>query len=114
MGRGFFQWSGLGVAVAMLFFQQPATAGERKAPAARPAFVKASTSVALSPALGFAVTSGRDRTAAETTASRKEEPRETNAGSPPKRKTITFFRRGDISVQPVIGGVNGAQLSIGF
>ena len=35
-----------------------------------------------------------------------------------ERKGITFFRLdpkfGDVSVQPVIGGVNGAQISVGF
>ena len=38
--------------------------------------------------------------------------------SPSERKNVTFFRLdpklGDISVQPVVGGVNGAQLSMGF
>ena len=38
--------------------------------------------------------------------------------SPQERKSITFFRLnpklGDVSVQPVVGGVNGAQLSVGF
>jgi hypothetical protein len=40
--------------------------------------------------------------------------------APGKRQTITFFRfsnskLGEVSVQPVVGGgVNGAQLSIGF
>ena len=38
--------------------------------------------------------------------------------SPRERKTITFFRLdpkfGDVAVQPVVGGVNGAQLSVGF
>jgi hypothetical protein len=40
------------------------------------------------------------------------------ATSPAERKNITFFRLdpklGDVSVQPVVGGVNGAQLSVGF
>ena len=41
-------------------------------------------------------------------------------GPPPRheRKGVTFFRfgskLGDVSVQPVMGGVNGAQLSVGF
>ena len=38
--------------------------------------------------------------------------------APSERKHITFFRLdpklGDVSVQPVVGGVNGAQLSVGF
>lgn len=37
---------------------------------------------------------------------------------PSERKSITFFRFGSavggVSVQPVVGGVNGAQLSVGF
>ena len=44
---------------------------------------------------------------------------ENGPATPPReRKSITFFRLdpklGDVSVQPVIGGVNGAQLSVGF
>lgn len=38
--------------------------------------------------------------------------------APSERKTMKFFRLdprlGDVSVQPVVGGVNGAQLSVGF
>jgi hypothetical protein len=38
--------------------------------------------------------------------------------SPRERKSLTFFRLdpkfGDVSVQPVVGGVNGAQVSLGF
>jgi hypothetical protein len=38
--------------------------------------------------------------------------------SPRERRNVTFFRLdpkfGDISVQPVVGGVNGAQLSVGY
>jgi hypothetical protein len=46
-------------------------------------------------------------------------PREKGPTTPPaERKSITFFRLnpklGDVSVQPVVGGVNGAQLSVGF
>jgi len=37
---------------------------------------------------------------------------------PHERRNVTFFRLdprfGDISVQPVVGGVNGAQLSVGY
>jgi hypothetical protein len=40
------------------------------------------------------------------------------ATSPAERKNITLFRLdpklGDVSVQPVVGGVNGAQLLVGF
>jgi hypothetical protein len=38
--------------------------------------------------------------------------------APQERKSITFFRLdsklGDVSVQPVVGGVNGAQVLVGF
>jgi hypothetical protein len=38
--------------------------------------------------------------------------------TPAERKTITLFRLdpkfGDVSVQPVVGGVNGAQVAVGF
>jgi hypothetical protein len=38
--------------------------------------------------------------------------------SPRERRNVTFFRLdpkfGDISVQPVVGGVNGAQFSVGY
>ena len=38
--------------------------------------------------------------------------------TPRERKSITFFRLnpklGDVSVQPVVGGVNGAQVAVGF
>ena len=45
--------------------------------------------------------------------------REKGPTTPPaERKSIAFFRLnpklGDVSVQPVVGGVNGAQLSVGF
>ena len=50
----------------------------------------------------------------------RSEVREANGPSTPprERKGVTFFRAnpkfGDISVQPVVGGVNGAQISVGF
>jgi hypothetical protein len=38
--------------------------------------------------------------------------------APRERKSLTLFRLdpkfGDVSVQPVVGGVNGAQVSLGF
>jgi hypothetical protein len=38
--------------------------------------------------------------------------------APQERKSLTFFRLdsklGDVSVQPVVGGVNGAQVLVGF
>ena|SRR5947209_1147843 len=38
--------------------------------------------------------------------------------TPAERKSVTLFRLdpkfGDVSVQPVVGGVNGAQIAVGF
>jgi hypothetical protein len=46
------------------------------------------------------------------------EEKERGPTSPRERRNVTFFRLdpklGDISVQPVLGGVNGAQLSVGY
>ena len=46
----------------------------------------------------------------------RQKEKETN--SRPERKTITLFRFdskvGSVAVQPVVGGVNGAQFSVGF
>jgi hypothetical protein len=46
------------------------------------------------------------------------EEKEKGPTSPRERRNVTFFRLdpkfGDISVQPVVGGVNGAQLSVGY
>jgi hypothetical protein len=60
-------------------------------------------------------------TATSTTESRAQTVKEQERNEAPgKRQTITFFRfstskLGEVSVQPVVGGgVNGAQLSIGF
>jgi len=60
-------------------------------------------------------------TATSTTESRAQTVKEQEHNEAPgKRQTITFFRfstskLGEVSVQPVVGGgVNGAQLSIGF
>jgi len=46
-------------------------------------------------------------------------PKEKGPAPPPaERKNVTLFRLnpklGDVSVQPVVGGVNGAQLLVGF
>jgi len=61
---------------------------------------------------------GSQKTDGGNAATRKDEPKESSQAAHPQHKTLTFFRLnpklGDISVQPVVGGVNGAQLSIGF
>jgi hypothetical protein len=50
--------------------------------------------------------------------SRSEQKENGPTTAPRERNSVTFFRfdskLGNISVQPVIGGVNGAQLSVGF
>ena len=47
-----------------------------------------------------------------------DQPKEQRPTAPSERKTVRFFRLdprlGDVSVQPVVGSVNGAQLSVGF
>jgi hypothetical protein len=140
MGRRFVCW--LGVALAMAFLPGQATAGERRFATANPSFggseiggqkaevggpksaVHAAQPVTFATAnpshggpevatLTFAKTTAPPSTRGQTA----KEP----AGNegPGKRKTITLFRFsnskvGEVSVQPVVGRVNGAQLSIGF
>lgn len=106
MGRRFVCW--LGVAVAMAFLPGQAGAGERRFATANPSH--GGPEVAT---LTFAKTTAPPSTRGQTA----KEP----AGNegPGKRKTITLFRFsnskvGEVSVQPVVGRVNGAQLSIGF
>ena len=47
-----------------------------------------------------------------------DEQKQKGPTAPRERKNVTFFRLdpkfGDVSVQPVVGGVNGAQLSVGY
>jgi hypothetical protein len=49
---------------------------------------------------------------------RERDQKEKGSAPRPERKTITLIRfdskLGNVSVQPVVGGVNGAQLSVGF
>jgi hypothetical protein len=113
-----------GVAMGLVFLQQPAEAGERKAEvrsersATGPMLAKATA-----PHGDHAATGGRTvfvQTSVVVPQSRVYSPTtEPEPGSQPKRKPITFFRfrnskLGEVSVQPVVGGVNGAQLSFGF
>jgi len=168
MGRRFLQWSGLGVAAALAFGPQPATAGERETAAVqihhRGPSVQSVALVNRSEDRGLRIENGgrfqsrevkvESRTAAGGQRTEVER-RRTEVGvgntghgefsfvpvtplrpevrdhrtevgtskqgpstSPRERKSITFFRLdpklGDVSVQPVVGGVNGAQLSVGF
>jgi hypothetical protein len=142
MARRLVCW--LGVALGVLFLPLQTEAGERRSEvsnhkfaAANPSFGgsqigNARRSVAEVNAEGRAAQSTNHRaevatltfaktTATPTTASREQTAKEPeHKEEPGKRQTITFFRfsnsrLGEVSVQPVIGGgVNGAQLSIGF
>ena len=117
MGRRLFQWSALGVVTGVVFLLQPAAAGERREKAEIRAVKSESRDSAF---FAKAVFSARTAVTADTTAAgRKAEPRTSAEPSRPEHKPLTFFRfrtekLGEVSVQPVVGGVNGAQLSIGF
>jgi len=69
-------------------------------------FVSVSPFETRSPRVNDKVAPGDDRQKEKETSSR------------PERKTITLFRfdskLGSVAVQPVVGGVNGAQFSVGF
>lgn len=140
--RGFvMRVAGLGVAMGVVLLQQPVEAGERKAAErgmrnAEVGFARRSqvgtgngergiqkfTTANLSQGGSMSGAMGGQLVFAPTgpaMTTRKAEPRESEAGAQPKRKTITFFRfnnskLGEVSVQPVVGGVNGAQVSVGF
>jgi hypothetical protein len=87
----------------------------------RPAVARLQSNAAgefsFSPVSPLAPRSGNEPTAhkASVTGQAKEEGPTTD---PAERKAVTFFRLnpkfGDVSVQPVVGGVNGAQLAVGF
>jgi hypothetical protein len=119
------------MAAGMAFYQQPAEAGEQKLAAANLSFggaeVRAvrplASNTTFSPTTVFAakatVSANRSPGQTEALAARKEKTAESQPASRPERKTITLFRfttskLGEVSVQPVVGGVNGAQLSVGF
>ena len=137
MRGDFIKWLGLAVAVGMAF--QSAQAGDRKSASAT--FHRAAISVRGSDfggqvrSLGnnygaapmktpgrvehafFQVTPFESRAGAgEKGSQQREEQRGSGPSTAPReRKTITLLRfNPNISVQPVIGGVNGAQLSVGF
>jgi hypothetical protein len=115
MERRFFQWSIASVAIGLAFLPS-AHAGERKSDVARPAFAIVTAFSAPNMAKAAVFTSHKTDSANVTT--RRDEPRDSGQSARPQHKTLTFFRLnpklGDVSVQPVVGGVNGAQLSIGF
>jgi hypothetical protein len=132
MGIG-IRVAGLSMAVGLAL--QPAHGGDRKAASARPAetfnrsvfAVRArslSADVPQTTRSGIAsqrgefsfspVTPLESRTRLQVQSGNEEK----LPTSPHERRNVTFFRLdpkfGDISVQPVVGGVNGAQLSLGY
>ena len=130
MGRRFVNWLGLGVAAGIAF--QPALAGDRKSATTPRAavlareFVSGGQMRSAAPMklqgrgeLGFFQVTpfeSRSPAAGDKTSRQREEQRASGpATSPRERKTITLLQfTPNVSVQPVIGGVNGAQLSVGF
>jgi hypothetical protein len=125
----------MGVAVGLAW--QPAQAGDRKGATIQGAAVSARNSDfdAQMRSLGnnhtpapmktqgrgelafFQVTPFESRSAgaAEKTSRPREEQKPSGPTTPRERRAITLLRfNPNISVQPVIGGVNGAQLSVGF
>ena len=136
MGGNLRSWWGFGAAIVLAV--HPAQAGDRKSGAGREARASVHPMVApvraafsadhhapigkvekpgevayfpVRPLEARLVSSGR----ASAGDRQQEEERSTSRR---ERKGLTLFRVnpkfGDISVQPVIGGVNGAQISVGF
>jgi len=140
MGRIFFGWSGVCVAASLAL--QPARADDRKPASVRPggtsihgfvfaAQARSSLRADVSQTLRSVMTGRRGEVAnefsflpanplkSEVRGLKSEVEDARRAPTPPReRKPVTFFRLGpklgDISVQPVVGGVNGAQFSLGF
>jgi hypothetical protein len=136
MGRDFVRLLGLGVAVGIAF--QPALAGERKEATTHRVAAAASsarhsdfggsmrssgnnhTTAAMKvPGHGelafFQVTPFESRAAGAGTSHQREEQKGSGPTTPHERKTITLLRfNPNVAVQPIFGGVNGAQLSVGF
>jgi hypothetical protein len=125
----------LGVAVGIAV--QPAQAGERKSATIQSAAVSARSSdfggqmrssgnnhpAAPMKMQGrgelafFQITPLESRAAGvgEKTSRPREEQKPSGPTTPRERRTITLLRfNPNISVQPIFGGVNGAQLSVGF
>jgi len=131
MRRILIGWLGLGVAVGLAL--QPAHAGDRKPAAVRHAEISIPNFVVAALARSAGVKAqGRSEfffspvspleskvsSSADKTSTSSDEQKEKGPVPPRERKNVTFFRLdpklGDISVQPVMGGVNGAQLSVGY
>lgn len=137
MGGNFVRLLGLGVAAGMAF--QPALAGERKE-ATTHRVAAAATSSARHSDFGAAMrSSGNNHAAALTnvsghgelafnqvtpfesraagagTSRQRQEQKGSGPTTPHERKTVTLLRLNpNVAVQPIFGGVNGAQLSVGF
>jgi hypothetical protein len=136
MGGNFVRWLGLGVAVGIGL--QPAQAGERKS-----ATIQHAAGSAHSHAFGGQMRSSSNNHMAapmkmqqrgelafvqvtpfelrsagvgeKTSRPREEQKASGPTTAPRERRAITLLRfNPNISVQPIIGGVNGAQLSVGF
>lgn len=136
MGGNFVRWLGLGVTLGIAL--QPAQAGER-----RNAIIQRVALSARSSNFGGQMRSlGNNQVAAPmkiqgrgelafvqvrpfesrslAPAEKTSRPREEQKGSGPataprERRAITLLRLNpNISVEPVVGGVNGAQVSVGF
>jgi hypothetical protein len=142
MARRLVCW--LGVALGVAFLPAPTDAGEQRLPVSSHKLAMANPSLGGSQignarrsvvevnagarATNFTIHRAEvaSLTFAKTTATPTTDPHAQTAkeqernDTPGKRQTITFLRftnskLGEVSVQPVIGGgVNGAQLSIGF
>lgn len=139
MGGNFVRWLGFGVAVGIAF--QPALAGERKEPTSHRVASATTSSARHSDFGGPMRSSGNNHAAVLTNVSGRGElafnqvtPLESRAAvsgekasrqrdeqkgsgptTPHERKTVTLLRfNPNVAVQPIFGGVNGAQLSVGF
>jgi hypothetical protein len=140
MGGNFVRWLGFGgVAVAMAF--QPALAGERKEATIHRAAAAPSSSARHSDFGGSMRSSGNNHAstamkvpgrgelpffqvtpfesravgAGEKASRQREEQKASGPTTPHERKTVTLLRfNPNVAVQPIFGGVNGAQLSVGF
>jgi len=105
------------VVAGVAFLQEPAEAGERRTEIREQKFAMANPFFGGSVSTSAVFLKPIGQTPAVT--GRKEEPRASEPTARPERRTITLFhfstrKLGEVSVQPVVGGVNGAQLSIGF
>ena len=137
MGRGFITWLGLGV-VAIVVAVHAAQAGDRRDATIQRAAVAArgsdfggnmrmpANNSSAAPMKGHGrgelafiqVTPSESRSIVSGEKTSRQWEDQKTAGpttSPRERRAITLFRfNPNVSVQPVIGGINGAQISVGF